>query len=294
MTSSEPGAGPAVGLAVTTVGRPEVVELLGTAAASTLRPRAVAVADQSREGVQVDRERHSFEVLVVPSSGGASAGRNDAVRALGDRVDVLGFPNDDSRLPADTLERVASAFAADAEVVAVACALIESGSPRFRLPEPGVHLDPVSVWRAIEPATFVRASSFAAAGGFREDLGTGSAGPWQSGEITDLLLRLMAAGGKVLSRPDLAVVGRGERRGLSPAALAAKQRAYARGMGYVYRTHPYPWFVRWRTVAGPWRHPAAHAPELPVSLRLALVKTVGRVEGLLGRTLPGRGPSSWL
>ncbi|GAA0316665.1 glycosyltransferase family 2 protein [Kineococcus aurantiacus] len=279
---------PTVGLAITTIGRPALAGLLRSAAESLVPPVAVAVADQSPPGTKLPTGPVDppYELRVVPSEGGASAGRNDAVRALLGRAEVLGFPNDDSSLPAGTLGAVAAAFRAP-DVVAVACTLVEQGTPRFQLPPAGTALDDRSVWRAIEPSMFIRAAAFDAVGGFRADLGTGAPTPWQSGEGTDLLLRLMSAGGRVLSRPDLEVDGPGERRSLAPDALVRKHRAYARGTGHVYRSHPYSSLVRWRTVAGPWLHPASHDPDLRLSLRLAIARSVGRVEGLLGRVLPG-------
>jgi hypothetical protein len=63
-------------------------------------------------------------------------------------------------------------------------------------------------------------------------MGTGAASPWQSDDGTDLLLTLMAKGGRVQSRPAIVVLGRGERKGLSADALVAKHRAYARGTGF--------------------------------------------------------------
>jgi len=277
-----------VGLAISTVGRPQLPELLSSAAASTRPPLAVAIADQSSGGLALDLSAYPFPVDLVQSAGGVSAGRNDALRVLGTSVDVVGFPNDDSLLTPETLEQVERTFRADPTVVAVACSLVEQDGPRFRLPPAGTVLDRRTVWRAIEPATFFRASAVRAAGGFREDMGSGSASPWQSGEGTDLLLRLHEQGGCLLSRSDLVVRGRGERRDLSDDALVAKQRGYARGTGYVYRNHDYPWRLRWRTVLGPWRHPASHERPLRLSLRIAWARSFGRVEGLLATTWPSR------
>ena len=110
---------------------------------------------------------------------------------------------------------------------------------------------------------------------------------WQSGEITDLLLRILEDGGSIVSRPDIAVRGRGEERQLSVDAIVAKHRRYARGTGYVYRVHPYPVTTRLKTVLGPWRRPLEHHPDPRVSLRIAAARSTGRIEGLLGRVLPG-------
>ncbi|WP_166606303.1 glycosyltransferase family 2 protein [Kineococcus siccus] len=274
-----------VGLAVTTIGRPEIAELLRSAAASTRPPLAVAVADQSRGRLALDTRDLPFPVDVVPSSGGVSAGRNDAVRALQGRVDVVGFPNDDSRLPPGTLEQVAEAFTRDAGLAALAGAVRDPDGFRAALPERGTALDARSIWRAVEPAVFLRAGEWAAVGGFRPDVGTGAASPWQSGDGTDLLLRLLERGGRVVSRPDVVVEGRGERRSLTPGELVAKHRGYARGTGFVYRVHPYPRHVRWRTVLGPWLRPLSHDTDPRLSLRLAVARSLGRVEGLLARPL---------
>jgi hypothetical protein len=280
---------PTIGLAITTIGRPEIVRLLRSAASSSCPPTAVAVANQSgRTLAHLEAEPQVMDVRTVPSRGGISAGRNDAVAALPSDVQILAFPNDDSRFPVQSLEQVAQGFRDHPEVDAVATSLLDFGRPRFRLPPAGSYLNRLSVWRAVEPATFVRASAFAALGGFRGHLGAGAPTPWQSGEGTDLLLRLMERGGQVLSRPDIAVLAEGERRGLSADELVAKHRMYARGTGYIYRTHRYPAYVRWRIVGGPWVHFAWQGRDLRLSLRIAMARSLGRVEGLLGTTLPGR------
>lgn len=276
---------PTIGLAIATIGRPEIGDLLESAGASNTRPLVVAIGNQSGGPLPIDLDAFPFEVVEVASSGGASQGRNDAVQAIADRVDVLGFPNDDSTLPPDSLGEIARAFAENPHE-ALAGALVEFGITRFALPPQGTLLDPVSTWRAIEQTSYVRTEVFRRLGGFRADLGTGSAGAWQSGEITDLLLRILEDGGSIVSRPDIAVLGRGEQRQLSVDAIVAKHRRYARGTGYVYRVHPYPATARLKTVLGPWRRPLEHHPDPRVSLRIATARSTGRIEGLLGRVFP--------
>lgn len=286
--------GPRLALAVSTVGRATLRDLLASAAASTRPPDAVAVADHSPDGDLKVEGEYPFPVLIVPSTGGASRGRNEAVAALGGAYELLGFPNDDNTYPPDTLRQVVETFTAPPPAPSgVACALVESDQPRFRLPPDGTPLNRRSVWRAIEPAMFLTTAAFSAAGGFREDMGTGAESPWQSGDGTDLLLRIMDAGGQVLSRPSLAVVGRGERKGLDADALVAKHRAYARGTGYVYRTHPYPAHVRLRVLVAPLVKATRHDPSTRLSLRLALARSIGRFEGLRGRPLKRSGTPSW-
>jgi hypothetical protein len=287
-------ARPRIGLALSTIGRPTLIALLDSLAVCSEPPTAVAVADHS-PGADLRIERdYPFPVLVVPSTGGASEGRNDAAEALGDRCDVLGFPNDDNLYIPSTLTEVGDSFARADAPDAVAGTLLEFGRPRYRLPGDGRLLNRRTVWRAIEPAVFLRRSAFESAGRFREDMGTGAASPWQSGDGTDLLLTLMAGGGRVQSRPAIVVLGRGERKGLSADALVAKHRAYARGTGFVYRTHRYPPHAQLRVLLSPLVKAAAHDPSLALSLRLSVARSAGRLEGLVGRPLPWAKDPSWL
>lgn len=274
-----------LGIAVSTIGRPALTQLLASLARSTALPAGVAIANQSQRPLLVDPADYPFPVVVVASSGGVSRGRNDAVQALPPECDVLGFPNDDNLYDTGTFREVLATFTRRPSPDAVACRLEDPEGERFRLPPAGQRLDRRNVWRAVEPATFVRRSCFDALQGFDTDIGTGAGSPWGSGEGTDLLLRLLATGGVVLSRPDLTVLGAGERRQLDPDALVAKHRAYARGTGHVYRLHGYPVSSRLRILAGPWVRPRRHAPGLQLSLRLAFARTLGRAEGLLDRPL---------
>lgn len=281
---------PDVAVAITTVGRPRLRDLLDALARSQQLPVAVAVADQSGTGLQIDPHDYPFPLVVVPSSGGASRGRNDAVSALRGAGSVLAFPNDDSSYEPTLLGAVAACFSGPAAPDAVAVRLDEAGGARFVLPDPGVPLTRRTVWRAIEPAMFVTRAAFEAVGGFEETIGTGAGTAWGSGEGTDLLLRIMAAGRPVVSRSDLAVQGHGERRTLDDAAFVRKHRSYARGTGYVYRVHDYPLRDRLRTLAGTLATAGRQDDRLGLSLRLAVARLLGRVEGLTGRSLArGRG-----
>lgn len=283
-----------VGLALSTIGRATLPALLDSVATAHHLPVAVAVADHTRQGDLRVPGDYPFPVTIVHSTGGASRGRNDAAVALGRDIDVLGFPNDDNTYTSTTLSEVVRAFAAEPAPDAVAGTLLEDAGPRFVLPRAGTLLDRRTVWRAIEPAVFLRRVAFERAGGFRDDLGSGAASPWQSGDGTDLLLKVLGAGGHVLSAPGVEVVGRGERKGLSEQAWVDKHRAYARGTGYVYRDHGYPWSSRLRVLVAPLLKPTSHDPSLHLSLRLAYARSAGRLEGLIGRPLPRSREPGWL
>lgn len=280
-----------LGLAITTIGRPVALEqLLRSAAESTMPPAAVAIANQSGGPLGIDTTRYPFPVTIRKSSGGSSAGRNDAVRDLPPDVTVLGFPNDDSFYPPTTLARIAQKFDVASPPVAIACAPLTAGASTRPLPDSGTSLDRTTVWRAIEWCMFVQRAAFVEAGGFRTDVGTGSNSLWQSGEGTDLLLRFMSTGRQVVSAPEAGVCGMDERRQLSDDAFVAKHRRYARGTGFVYRVHHYPMSARLRIVVAPWLRLAGSAEPIPLALRIAYARSVGRVEGLLGRTVGAPAP----
>ncbi len=272
-----------LGLAVPTIGRPALSDLLRSAARSTHVPAAVVVANQSGHPLDLPCDELPFPVTVIESRGGASAGRNAAVAVLGDSVDVLCFPNDDCEYPPDSLAAVAAAFCGPDRPAALAATLADPDGPRFVLPGAGQPLDARTVWLAVEPATFVTRECFLQAGGFREDLGTGCGSPWGSGEGTDLLLTVLRSGGRVVSRPDVGVWASGERRGLTASEYVAKHRAYARGTGRVYGLHDYPLAARLRILAGPVVRALAHDPSPTLSLRLARARLLGRLEGLRER-----------
>lgn len=277
-----------LGIVVTTVGRWEQLDrLIRSVIESDHVELVMAVANQSGHPAPhaLTGERR---VRWVDSGGGISRGRNDAMATLEGEADLLAFPNDHSWYPAGTLAAAAARFDATGRPGALAGSLVEPLGPRLRLPPAGRTLDRWTVWRAIEPAMFVAAGP-AQRLRFREEVGSGSSTPWQAGEGTELLLRLLAGGHAVLSAPDLVVRGEGERRSLSPDEWRRKVRSYARGIGYVLRLHHagpvetaaqvlLPWyrFVR-RPVPAP-RAPAADC----------LQASLGRFEGRLGRTFGQR------
>jgi hypothetical protein len=268
-----------VGIAVTTTGRWEYLEeLLTSIWASTYLPVRIVVANQS--GARPPQELLAGGSLVfVDSRGGASQGRNDAVALLRDDTDVIAFPNDHSRYREDTIEAAVRLFDADADLAGLAGTLLEPTGPRFKLPPSGSTLNRRTAWRAIESTMFLR-SLFAS---FRPGIGPGSSSPWQAGEGTDLLLGMIREGRRVVSAPEVVVLGRGERRSLDDREWQTKLRSYARGTGYVLRLHR----------AGPIESllfvfkppirllipPSTGRP----TVRDSIAIVVGRLEGRLGR-----------
>jgi len=282
---------PKFGVAITTVGRWEPLrELLGDLAAQSYPPTSVAIAhhDAADPDNGLTELVQSFAdvltIRTVLSPRGISNGRNAAAAACTDDVDWLWFPNDNSRVDPDFLERVSAHCVEPTNVCAVQ--VVDWEGPRHPLPDPGAPLTRRTVWGAIEAATFYRRDIFFLAGGFNPSLGTGADSPWQSGEGPDLLLRLSELTDiRIAWVGDIRVQAQTEFAHLPPSERRRKQRSYGRGHGHVLRDWHYPFWYKAAHLAGaalmPLRNPKKFGP------REALALLIGRSEGLLGRTFSG-------
>lgn len=278
---------PRFGVVVSTVGRPVGVDkLLRSLSIQDLEPSEVVVVDQSREDevvAVVDAWRDRLPVRRVTSGPGLSVGRNVGFRMLGE-VDYVTFPDDDCWYEPDVLARAAVALSENPGNGVTGT--LESGlGHRLRFGSQKVVLDRVSVWtNAIEATMFLRKADLDALGGFDEQLGIGAQSPWQSGEGTDLLLRLLRADGIVTFVPDLVIHEDGSP--LEVRERRMKARRYARGTGRVIRRHYGLWF-RVRSLMRPILAGFASVATFQVSdAATRLATLIGRFEGLIGRTLP--------
>ena len=281
-----------LGLVVSTLGRAEPLERLLRSLSAQVRSddRLVLVAQDRVGDVErlVERFRdEAFRIDVTTSARGASRGRNAGVAALPPGERLLHFPNDTTWFPEGSLDAIRSAAS---EVEAGALTVIDEHGPKFELPAAGTPLDRWNAWSVIEMGLLVRRSVFDELGGFDSDLGTGAPTPWQAGEATDLLLRLLdrrpdLASGFRWMPPEVAVGGIADPSGLSAGERRRKLRAYGRGMGRVVVRHPYPWWWRFAFLFG----------GLAFGLRNRTTNAVGdgwwvflgRAEGMLGRTIGG-------
>ncbi|MCT9818763.1 hypothetical protein N3K63_00540 [Microbacterium sp. W1N] len=285
---------------VSTLGRISALEDLLASITPQLRSddRLVIVAqrrvDEVHRIVAQWEPRSAGEIRVVSSELGASLGRNTGARRGTDgRTDPLTmFPNDTTTFPPGSVDAIRSAFRGRA---AGAVHVMTPAGPRFELPPAGTPLSTRTVWSVIEMGLVIRLSLFRELGGFDENIGTGAPTPWQAGEVTDLLMRL------VTRRPSEGaafvwthivgahVCGIDETEGLSRAESKRKLRAYGRGVGHVYRIHPFPRWQRWGFVLAGWAIGLRRSSDY----RLADGGTafLGRLEGVCGRTW-GRDASS--
>lgn len=172
---------------------------------------------------------------VTESIRGLSRARNVGL-AAGDGP-IVGFPDDDCWYDPGTLSAVAAAFSHRDVDFVIGRQVTKDGRDVLRTPGSPVRVSRENVWSiAMSSAIFARRSAVQAVGGFDEDLGVGAATPYQSGEETDLILAMMAAGFHGTYSPS--VVVRHPLPSEVPNRLAPSTgRGYGRGMGRVLAKH---------------------------------------------------------
>lgn len=275
-----------IAVAVTTIGRAEPLRaLLRSLSTQSEPPIWVGVADQS-SGAAVREAVAEFSgqlnVEVVATARGASRGRNVLWRRAPESATHIVFPNDTTVYHEEFIRRVAAEIADGDDVVAVH--YVDDKGIRRAFSSGSVPLDRKSAWFPIEPACVLPLRLVSRVGGFNEDLGTGTASPWQSSGLGDLLLRIMDACANVNLRlvATVRVDGRSEFAGLTRQERHWKARAYGRGFGAALRINDYSWSAKARAVIG------AFTLGLRQRQRFGLLDSLfaglGRLEGVTGVT----------
>ncbi|MBA8816665.1 glycosyltransferase involved in cell wall biosynthesis [Microbacterium halimionae] len=245
---------------MSTLGRIEPLRKLLDSLCAQLseRDHLVVVAqseqDRVRQLVAEFSPQTDARIDVTTSGRGASLGRNTGfayTQGVPDNALVL-FPNDTTWFPPGSVDAIRSGMGESA----LGCIpVVTEDGPRFVLPPVGTPLNYETVWAVIEMGLLIRADRFRALNGFNEAIGTGAASPWQAGESTDLLLRALEMDASVaqqfrwIHHEKAFVGGIPEAAGLSPRERRWKLRAYGRGIGHVYKSHPFPIWQRWGFVA---------------------------------------------
>lgn len=286
-----------LGLVVATLGRLDpLARLLDSLDGQLVEgDRLVIVAQRGLDDVHalVAAHRIAPAVIVTTSAPGAANGRNVGVAALPAGEFLLNFPNDTTWYPDGSigaLRRVGTT-SLDAGAIAV----VDEHGPKFELPDPGTPLDRWNVWSVIEMGIVMRRSLFERLGGFDAGIGTGASSPWQAGEATDLLLRLIdrepaTAAGFAWLPAEASVGGIADAHGLAPAARRRKLRAYGRGLGRVVTRWRYPLWWRLAFVGGGLAFGLRHGRDY--SAVDGWWVFLGRFEGAIGRTFGRAGATA--
>jgi GT2 family glycosyltransferase len=214
--------------------------LLDSLQAQSYRQFEVVIVDQNEgETLHPLLARHaaSLSITHVRCARGLSRARNIGIEAA--RAPLLGFPDDDCWYRPDFLERVHAAFHDAPDLTGLTGLCLDEvgrlaaggGCQKVR------QIKKSNVWGLGVSATmFLRRQAVREVGGFDESLGLGASTPYQSGEETDLLLRLLARGHQLRYDPGL-VVHHPIAEIDSQAPLKAWR--YGVGMGYVLGLNAY-------------------------------------------------------
>lgn len=233
---------PALSLVVSTIGRPaDFARLLASVEASDAASRVqLVLCDQGEDAActRVLRESGTAVAWAATTSGrGASRGRNAGLLLA--TAPLVGFPDDNCWYRADTFSRVLDAFAVDEALSGL------SGQQRTVDGRPSMlrwHRSAGAVTRSnfmrtsIMSTMFFRRAVLDEVGHFDEGMGVGSQGWYGAGEESDLLIRVLDAGGRVRYDPELVVLQDEPRDDVDPA-FEKKMLRYGCGNGHLWRLH---------------------------------------------------------
>ncbi len=188
-----------------------------------------------------------FPVIVLPLEPcGLSEARNRllayAEGAEGAEGDVIALADDDCYYAPDTFARLARSLGELPDAAAV----IGEGGADMSAPDKGERSVPTRVnWysahrNAPSWCLFIRREDALRVGPFDTDMGIGASTPWQSGEETDFLIRLLAGGKAVYRDARIRVFHDDEN---ADAPNIPKIHGYGMGRMYLLQKHGYPlWF----------------------------------------------------
>ncbi|MEJ7607358.1 MAG: glycosyltransferase family 2 protein [Bryobacteraceae bacterium] len=270
-------------LIVCSVGRTsELALLFASLELQTFKHFEVILVDQNadrRLDLTVSRFGHTLPLRRIFSPIGLSRARNEGLKHV--RGDVIAFPDDDCTYPPELLARISEMLRPDLDGVAV-MSRDSTGAPSGPnwLCGSGM-VEKLTVWRqAISYTIFIRQHCLFWVDRFDETLGVGAPTPWQAGEETDFLLRILDRGTNIFFEPALHVVH--SRDSGAVRDRCRKTFKYAVGVSHVIRLHGYPLWFRTKLILGPLlRSLLAIGRVDGPGLALNVASLAGRVVGLL-------------
>lgn len=254
MTSGEVAASPpapALSLVVSTVGRAAAFRrLLQSLVESSAADRIeLVLVDQSPGQVcaQVLAERPWDLRWQATTSGlGASVGRNAGLRLA--TAPILGFPDDNAWYPPQTITAALARFEAGPHLAGV-CGRQTTPDGRDSMLRWSEAQGPVTrrnfLRTSIASTMLFRRAWLDRVGDFDVDLGVGTHTWYGACEESDLLLRVLEAGGSVWYDPRIKVL-QDEPRDDPDERFVAKMLSYGCGQGRLWRQHALPrWQLGW-------------------------------------------------
>lgn len=187
--------------------------------------------------------RETGKVHHTRSQVGLSKGRNAGLALARGRI--VAFPDDDCEYPVTVLADVKAWFLSDDDLsgICIRCCDRDGRDSAGRSARKKGLVTKSNVWgRGVSVGIFLKAEVTKEIGGFNEDLGLGSKTPYQSGEETDLLLRLISRGCKIHYEPSLRVLHPRMSSKITSDDINMTYN-YALGAGRVLRRHKYNKFV---------------------------------------------------
>lgn len=236
------GIRPTFSLVMATLGRTDEIRVfLQHLRAQTRRDFELIVVDQNpdeRLAPLLEGFAAEFAISRLRSGPGLSRSRNLGISVA--EGSVIGFPDDDCWYPPTLLADIATALDQHPDCGGISssrdCATSPYKSRGTR------RIDRRSVWSEGTSYTlFFRRLVIRSVGGFDESLGLGAGTRWGSGEETDLILRILAAGWPVYLEPRIKV-GHPDIREPGGRHSGARARHYSGGSGRLLRQHRYPWW----------------------------------------------------
>lgn len=224
---------------VTTVDRhQEIRKFLQSIEKQTYKNLEIILGDQDSDSSLADYlKKLPFPSTYIPLEPcSLSHARNCLLPAV--RGDIVALGDDDCLYQPNLLEKVARVAQQHPATAAFICMPSEdsSRSATARVSPRGLF------YAAPSFSLFFNTAWLRKAGDFDESIGIGAQTPWQSGEETDLLLRVHALGGQVLRCFHIARPWHPE-ADLSRANTFHKAHGYGVGRMYLLKKHGFPfWF----------------------------------------------------
>lgn len=228
-------------LVVSTIGRPVHLHRLLDSLMRIEETEAVelVVVDQTDDGASAraaERFGLPFPVHTTRSDRGLSRGRNVGLTLA--RGDVVTFPDDDCFYRPDTVRTALGLLGGETWAGISGVQRTADGRPSMlRWPHSARDITRGNFYRtAISSTLFLHRSVVEEVGGFDETLGAGSHEGYMSGEESDLVLKILAAGHRLRYDPSIVVL-QDEPRDAVPADFPQKMAGYGRGFGRLFKQH---------------------------------------------------------